>query len=104
MFSCRRAFGGRHLYVYTRSASLFFAAGSLGMFLIRLFRRYNGRNLRLRRLYRQELFSSLIFIGAAVLMFWRGGIDWVVLFIIATVLQVYTAILIPREEAKEKQQ
>ena len=35
-------------------------------------------------------------------MFWRGGIDWVVLFIIATVLQVYTAILIPREEAKEK--
>ena len=82
----------------------FFAAGSLGMFLTRLFRRYNGRNLRLRRLYRQELFSSLIFIGAAVLMFWRGGIDWVVLFIIATVLQVYTAILIPREEAKEKQQ
>ena len=72
----------------------FFAAGSLGMFLLRL----------LRRLYRQELFSSLIFIGAAVLMFWRGGIDWVVLFIIATVLQVYTAILIPREEAKEKQQ
>ena len=61
----------------------FFAAGSLGMFLTRLFRRYNGRNLRLRRLYRQELFSSLIFIGAAVLMFWRGGIDWVVLFIIA---------------------
>ena len=58
----------------------------------------------MRRLYRQELFSSLIFIGAAVLMFWRGGIDWVVLFIIATVLQVYTAILIPREEAKEKQQ
>ena len=82
----------------------FFAAGSLGMFLTRLFRRYNGRNLRLRRLYRQELFSSLIFIGAAVLMFWRGGIDWVVLFIIATVLQVYTAIIIPREEAKEKQQ
>ena len=81
-----------------------FAAGSLGMFLTRLFRRYNGRNLRLRRLYRQELFSSFIFIGAAVLMFWRGGIDWVVLFIIATVLQVYTAILIPREEAKEKQQ
>ena len=74
------------------------------IFLTRLFRRYNGRNLRLRRLYRQELFSSLIFIGAAVLMFWRGGIDWVVLFIIATVLQVYTAILIPREEAKEKQQ
>ena len=74
------------------------------MFLTRLFRRYNGRNLRLRRLYRQELFSAFIFIGAAVLMFWRGGIDWVVLFIIATVLQVYTAILIPREEAKEKQQ
>lgn len=81
----------------------FFAAGSLGMFLTRLFRRYNGRNLRLRRLYRQELFSSLFYRSSCADVL-AGGIDWVVLFIIATVLQVYTAILIPREEAKEKQQ
>ncbi|HIT81446.1 MAG TPA: hypothetical protein IAD09_04305 [Candidatus Caccoplasma merdavium] len=82
----------------------FLAVGSLGMFLTRLTRRYAGSNLRLRRLYRQELFSSLIFMGAAALMFWRGGTDWVVLFIVATILQVYAAILIPREEAKEKRE
>lgn len=80
----------------------FLAAGALGMFFTRLTRRYKGSNVRLRRLCRQELFSALIFLVAAVMMFWRGGVDWVVLFIVATILQVYTAILIPREEAKEK--
>lgn len=80
----------------------FLAVGALGMFFTRLTRRYKGTNVRLRRLYRQELFSALIFMAAAAMMFWRGGVDWVVLFIVATVLQVYTAILIPREEAKEK--
>ena len=104
MLGCGRAFGGCHLHVYSRPAGLFLAVGSLGMFLTRLTRRYAGSNLRLRRLYRQELFSSLIFMGAAALMFWRGGTDWVVLFIVATILQVYAAILIPREEAKEKRE
>lgn len=81
----------------------FFAAGALGMWLTRLFRRYEGKNLRLRRLYRQETLSGFVFVAAAVLMFWRKGNEWVVLFIVATVLQVYAAIVIPREERKEAQ-
>ena len=78
-----------------------FAAGAVGMFAARLTRRYKGKNIRLLRLYRQEAFSSLLLLAAAFLMYWRGGYEWVVLFILATVLQIYTAIFIPREERKE---
>ncbi|MBQ8423786.1 MAG: hypothetical protein IJY36_05960 [Coprobacter sp.] len=77
------------------------AAGAVGMFVARVTRKYRGDNVRLRRLYRQELFSSVIFLAAAALMYWRGGVDWVVLFIMGTVLQIYTSIIIPREESKE---
>ncbi len=80
----------------------FLAVGAIGMFIARITRRYRGNNIRLRRLYRQELFSSVIFLAAAALMYWRGGADWVVLFIMGTVIQIYTSIIIPREETKEK--
>lgn len=79
-----------------------FAIGAAGMFVARLLRRYKGKNIRLQRLYRQETFSSMLFVAAAFLMYRTGGYDWVVLFIIATALQIYTAIFIPREEEKEE--
>ena len=77
-----------------------FAVGAAGTTIARLTRNYTGKNFRLKRLYRIELFSSFALLIASFFLF-RGERDWIMFLTVTAVLQLYTAFLIPKVE-KEK--
>ena len=81
------------------AAPYIFAVGAAGMAIARLSNRYQGHNIRLKRLYRMETLSSLIIVAASYFMFKHQN-EWFLLLFVAAILQLYTAILIP--QIKEK--
>lgn len=79
----------------------FYAVGVAGMTVCRLTRRYNGKNFRLKRLYRIETVACLALLLSSFFMF-RGERDWILWLTVAAMLQLYTSFVIPKEERKEK--
>ncbi len=87
-------------YVYTVGAAAYASMQMLA--------RYDGRNLVIRRLRRQQLFGAILLLLAAPLMFmdvWNvsplpGG-TWLLLVTIAAIYQLYAAFRIPAELKKE---
>ena len=63
--------------------------------------RYEGANLIVRRLRRQQILGAVLLVFAGVLMFVTRRNEWVVCLTIAAVLQLYTAFRIPSELEKE---
>lgn len=80
-----------------------FAVGAAGMASMRLSRRYEGNNIRLKRLYRLESLSSILIVLASYFMFKNDRNEWIVILFIAAVLQLYTAFLIPKIEESENE-
>ena len=88
-------------FVYTSGAVMFAAMQMLA--------RYDGANLVLRRLRRQQLIGAILLIVAGGLMFmsvlqlrpFRGD-EWKLVLAIAAVLQLYTSFRIPSEMQKEE--
>ncbi len=78
-----------------KAAPYIFAVGAAGMAIARLSNRYEGNNIRLKRLYRMEMLSSLIIVAASYFMFKHQN-EWFLLLFVAAILQLYTAILIPK--------
>jgi len=89
-----------------------FAAGVLGFVPMQLLQRYEGTDFTVRRLRRIMLISDVLFLVAAVLMFASQGnplgLDqityvqyvyqkWVVVLLIAAVLQLYATHRIGKE-------
>ena len=64
--------------------------------------RYEGNNLIIRRLRRQQILASVLFVFTGVLMFVTKHNEWIVCLTIAAVLELYTAFRIPSELEKEK--
>ena len=64
--------------------------------------RYEGNNLIIRRLRRQQILASVLFVFTGVLMFVTKHNEWIVCLTIAAVLELYTAFRIPLELEKEK--
>ena len=64
--------------------------------------RYEGKNLIIRRLRRQQILASVLFVFTGVLMFVTKHNEWIVCLTIAAVLELYTAFRIPSELEKEK--
>ncbi len=64
--------------------------------------RYDGKNLIIRRLRRQQIIAAMLLIFAGVLMFISKRNEWIVCLTIAAVLELYTAYRIPSELEKEK--
>lgn len=60
--------------------------------------------LRLKRLRRIDLWAGLFFVVAAVFMFLPrvGATDWIAFTLAGGALIVYTSIMFPRAEAKER--
>lgn len=77
-----------------------FAVGAAGMAISRLSQHYQGDNLRLKRLFRLQKMAPLFIIGASYLMF-KPHNQWVPLLLAAAFLELYTAIMISREEKKQ---
>ena len=63
--------------------------------------RYEGQNLIIRRLRRQQMIGAALLILAGVMMLiWKRN-EWVLCLTIAAVLELYTAFRIPQEMEKE---
>ena len=87
-------------YVYT--------VGTAAYASMQMLARYDGRNLVIRRLRRQQLFGAILLLLAALLMFmdvWNvsplPGRTWLLLVTIAAIYQLYAAFRIPAELKKE---
>ena len=93
-----------------------YAVGAVCFASMQMLQRYEGNNLTIRRLRRIMLLSDVLFLLTAVLMFaGRGnalGLDWiyylnyvknnwVVLLLLASILQLYTTYRISNELEKE---
>ena len=63
---------------------------------------YDGKNLVIRRLRRQQILGAVLLVFAGVLMFVTRQNEWVLCLSAAAVLQLYTAFRIPSELEKEK--
>lgn len=80
-------------YIYLLGSILF----AYSLFVVR----YQGRNVVLRRLMRQQLsgLAMLILTGVVMILFHRN--EWIVLLTIGTFNYVYTVFRIPNELKKE---
>ena len=83
-------------YVYT--------VGAVMLLVSRLFNPYKGTDIRLKRLVRIESWSAIFFCVAAFFMFYdpTTARDWLAFTLAGGVIQVYTSIMIPRVEAKNR--
>lgn len=93
-----------------------YAVGALAFTSMQMLQRYDGNNVTIRRLRRIMLFSDILFLVSAVLMFAGAGnpmgLDqityvmyiynkWVVTLLLAAVLQLYVTHRISHELEKE---
>lgn len=92
----------------TAYAPYIFTTGALAFGTMQLLQRYEGGNLILRRLRRQQILGAFLLMVSACLMlmhwFHLGpslGDAWKVVLLVAAVLQIYTAFRIPAEWARE---
>lgn len=97
-------------------AAYVFAVGAIAFVLMQLKQRYEGSNIAIRRLRRIVIFSDVMFLLSALLLFANQdnafGLDfpfyvryvhnnWVVALLIAAVLQLYSTHRITSEQEKE---
>lgn len=81
-------------YIYTLGA---FAVG-----VSQAMTSYKGKDIVIKRLYRQQLFGALFILISGVLMFTLPhGNEWMLTLTIGAILQLYTAFRIPQEEKKQ---
>ena len=64
--------------------------------------RYEGKNLIVRRLRRQQILGAVLLVFAGVLMFVTRHNEWILCLSAAAVIQLYTAFRIPSEMEKDK--
>ncbi len=63
---------------------------------------YDGKNLIIRRLRRQQILGAVLLVFAGVLMLVTHNNEWILCLTIAAILELYTAFRIPNELQKEK--
>jgi len=80
-------------YIYTLGALMFA--------YVQVMSRYEGKNLIVRRLRRQQILGAMLLVLAGVLMFFTRHNEWILCLTVAAVLQLYTAYRIPAELEKE---
>lgn len=100
---------GASLPIFSMSAGAYAFALGVALFCpIQMNEHYEGSNIVIRRLKRQQMLGALMLIVTAALMLtalyqippFRGG-EWRITLIIATVLEVYAIFRIDHEEKKE---
>ena len=63
---------------------------------------YDGKNIVLKRLKRQQLIGAILLVITGVLMIMTHHNEWILCLSVSAVLELYTAFRIPYEEQKEK--
>lgn len=74
------------------------AAGGLAITACHLYQKYGTGDLRQRRNRRLRHILGLLYMATAYFM-WRGGMDWVVLLLIAVVIEIYTLFVASKGDA-----
>lgn len=83
-------------------APYLYLIGAIMFAYVQVMSGYEGKNIIIRRLRRQQIIGATLLVVAGVMMIlWKRN-EWVVCLTIAAVLEMYTAFRIPREEEKEK--
>ncbi|MBP3227636.1 MAG: hypothetical protein J6M53_02495 [Bacteroidaceae bacterium] len=93
----------------TELSAAAFGLGALLFGAMQLLARYDGRNVTLRHLRRQQIAGALFLIVTAMLLVGKTfrlgplrGDEWKLALAVAAVFEVYTAFRIPAEAAKEE--
>ncbi len=88
-----------------------FSVGAVGFASMQLLARYDGKNIIVRRLRRQQIIGALLLVVTGGVMYMNlhniapfRGTEWMIFLMIAAVLQLYTAFRLPAalEEAGEE--
>ena len=83
-------------------APYLYLIGAIMFAYVQVMSGYEGKNIIIRRLRRQQILGATLLVVAGVMMIlWKRN-EWVVCLTIAAVLEMYTAFRIPQEEEKEK--
>lgn len=79
-----------------------YSAGALALLLVRLFTPFKGSDMRLKRWYRIESWTAIIFCVGAFFLFYNPHQlrDWLAFTLAGAVLQAITSIAIPAREKK----
>lgn len=79
-----------------------YASAAAVVLLVRLTQRYKGSNLRIKRLYMQNIVAALLFCASALLTFYsKGTNDWIAFLMAGSVLQIYVAFMLDKLNGKE---
>ena len=82
-------------------APISYTIGAILFAYVQVMSRYEGKNLIVRRLRRQQIIGAVLLVFAGVLMFVTRHNEWVLCLSAAAVIQLYTAFRIPSELEKE---
>ena len=83
-------------------APYLYLIGAIMFAYVQVMSGYEGKNIIIRRLRRQQILGATLLVVAGVMMIlWKRN-EWVVCLTIAAVLEMYTVFRIPQEEEKEK--
>ena len=83
-------------------APYLYLIGAIMFAYVQVMSGYEGKNIIIRRLCRQQIIGATLLVVAGVMMIlWKRN-EWVVCLTIAAVLEMYTVFRIPQEEEKEK--
>ena len=83
-------------------APYLYLIGAIMFAYVQVMSGYEGKNIIICRLRRQQIIGATLLVVAGVMMIlWKRN-EWVVCLTIAAVLEMYTAFRIPQEEEKEK--
>ena len=81
---------------------ILYTIGAVMFAYVQVMTRYEGKNLIIRRLRRQQILGAVLLVFAGVLMFVTKHNEWVLCLTVAAILELYTAFRIPSELEKEK--
>ena len=81
---------------------ILYTIGAVMFAYVQVMSRYEGKNLIIRRLRRQQILGAVLLVFAGVLMFITRHNEWVLCLTVAAILELYTAFRIPSELEKEK--
>ena len=83
-------------------APVLYTIGAVLFAYVQVMSRYEGKNLIICRLRRQQILAAVLLVFTGVLMFVTRHNEWVLCLTIAAILELYTAFRIPSELEKEK--
>ena len=81
---------------------ILYTIGAVMFAYVQVMSRYEGKNLIIRRLRRQQILGAVLLVFAGVLMFVTKHNEWVLCLTVAAILELFTAFRIPSELEKEK--